>query len=61
MLKRFGSRATAGILSAILSLTGFAACKQDDSTIEDIYKDRVLTREKEQASRWLAKKNEPHK
>ena len=42
MLKRFGSRATAGILSAILSLTGFAACKQDDSTIEDIYKDKCI-------------------
>ena len=42
MLKRFGSRATAGILSAILSLTGFAACKQDDSTIEDIYKDKCV-------------------
>ena len=29
--------------------------------IEDIYKDRVLVRKQEQASRWLAKKNEPRK
>ncbi|MCR5756307.1 MAG: AI-2E family transporter [Selenomonas sp.] len=29
--------------------------------IEDIYKDRVLIREQEKASRWLAKKNTPTK
>ena len=27
--------------------------------IEDIYQDRVIMHQKEQESRWLAKKNEP--
>jgi hypothetical protein len=38
-----------------LAVPFIAICKL---VIEDIYKDRVLIRKQEQASRWLAKKRD---
>ena len=47
-----------GAAGMFLAVPFIVICKL---VIEDIYKDRVLTREREQASRWLAKKNEQAK
>lgn len=47
-----------GAAGMFLAVPFIVICKL---VIEDIYKDRVLTREKEQASRWLAKKTEQSK
>ena len=47
-----------GAAGMFLAVPFIVICKL---VIEDIYKDRVLTREKEQASRWLAKKSEQAK
>ena len=47
-----------GAAGMFLAVPFIVICKL---VIEDIYKDRVLIREKEQASRWLAKKTEQSK
>jgi len=47
-----------GAAGMFLAVPFIVICKL---VIEDIYKDRILTREKEQASRWLAKKSEQAK
>lgn len=44
-----------GAAGMFLSVPFIVICKL---VIEDIYKDRVMIREQEKASRWLAKKNE---
>ena len=46
-----------GAAGMFLAVPFIVICKL---VIEDIYKDRVLMREHEQASRWLAKKTEMH-
>lgn len=47
-----------GAAGMFLAVPFIVICKL---VIEDIYQDRVLTREKEQVSRWLAKKTEQYK